>query len=89
MSDQVTDNTVQQPVQPPAQEPVAQLQLQDIVTAAQAIQLGAQRGAYRAEEFTKVGSSYERIVAFLQASGALAVPEQPASDSADQAPAAN
>ena len=78
MSDQTT---------PEAQEPQqVQLQLTDILAAAQCIQLASTRGAFRAEEFTQVGGTYERLVSFLQASGALNPPagEQPA----DQAPAA-
>ena len=51
------------------------------------IQLASTRGAYRAEEFTTVGGVYERLVGFLQASGALA--PTPGEQSADStAPAA-
>jgi hypothetical protein len=49
----------------------AQLQLTDILVALQAINLASTRGAFKAEEFTQVGGAYDRIVAFLQASGAL------------------
>lgn len=78
MSDQTTTE-VQEPQQ-------VQLQLSDILAAAQCIQLASTRGAFRAEEFTQVGGTYERLVSFLQASGALNPPagEQPA----DPAPAA-
>lgn len=48
-----------------------QLQLSDILIAAQAIQLASQRGAFRAEEFTQVGGVFDRITAFLKESGAL------------------
>jgi hypothetical protein len=48
------------------------LQLNDLYVCAQAIQLASTRGAFRAEEFTQVGSAFERIVAFLKASGAIA-----------------
>jgi hypothetical protein len=51
-----------------------QLQLQDILTAAQAIALASSRGAFRAEEFSKVGAAYDNIIAFLQASGAITAP---------------
>ena len=81
MSDQTTQAT------PEAQEPQqVQLQLTDILAAAQCIQLASTRGAFRAEEFTQVGGTYERLVGFLQASGALNPPagEQPA----DETPAA-
>jgi hypothetical protein len=55
------------------------LSLQDLLLVAQTIQTVAQRGAFRAEEMTNIGGLYERIVAFLQASGAL--------KTADEAPA--
>jgi hypothetical protein len=50
----------------------AQLQIADILAAAQLIQLASSRGAFRAEEFTQIGGVYERLVAFLQQSGAIA-----------------
>ena len=56
----------------------AQLQLQDIVVAVQAISTASARGAYRTEEFSKVGASYDRIVSFLEASGALPAATPPA-----------
>lgn len=65
MSDQATETT-QEPA--PAQ---VQLQLADLLLAAQVIQLASQRGAIKPEEMTAVGGLYERLVAFLQASGAL------------------
>jgi len=77
MTDQVTDQTATQP----------QLQLQDIVVAIQAIGLASTRGAFRPEEFTRIGGSYDRIVGFLTASGALtpAAPAEPAqADTASQ-----
>jgi hypothetical protein len=78
MSDQTTQETTQ--------ETPATLQLQDILAAAQCIQLASTRGAFRVEEFTQIGGIYERLVSFLQASGALtsADGEQPA----DETPAA-
>ena len=80
MSDQATTN---------AEQPAVQLQLQDLLLAAQVIQLASQRGAIKAEEMEQVGGLYTRLVAFLQASGALqpATPEVPATD-ATEAPAA-
>jgi len=83
----MTDETTQtvDATATPEAAPQVQLQLQDILAAAQCIQLASTRGAYRAEEFTQVGGVYERLVAFLQASGALqpATTETPA-----EAPAA-
>ena len=72
MTDQVQDQTQQ-----PAPEAV-QLKLADLVLTAQLIQICSQRGAFKPEEFTQVGGLYERLVQFLQASGALAPADQPA-----------
>jgi len=83
----MTDETTQtvDATATPEAAPQVQLQLQDILAAAQCIQLASTRGAYRAEEFTQVGGIYERLVAFLQASGAL----QPApTEASAEAPAA-
>jgi hypothetical protein len=65
----MTDETTQ------AQGP--QLQLTDILLAAQTIQLASSRGAYRVEEFTQVGGVYERLVSFLKDSGAIQAPADP------------
>ena len=70
--DQTTQDT-------PAQEqPQIGLTLQDLRVLAGAVELGAQRGAFRADELSQVGGLYDRIVAFLQASGALAPADKPA-----------
>jgi hypothetical protein len=62
-----------------------QLQLSDLMLAAQVIQLASTRGAIKPEEFTQVGGLYERLVKFLQASGAI----QPTGEkSAEESPAA-
>jgi hypothetical protein len=72
MSEQVIDATVTEaPVDQPTPAPAPQLQLQDLLLAVQVIQLAGQRGAIKAEEMTAIGGLYERLVAFLQASGAL------------------
>jgi len=47
------------------------LTLQDLVLVAQIIQLGSQRGTFRAEELEQVGGLYTKLIAFLQATGAL------------------
>jgi hypothetical protein len=47
------------------------LTLQDLVLVAQIIQLTSQRGAYKAEELEQVGGLYNKLVAFLQSTGAL------------------
>ena len=76
MSDQTT-------VETPATEaaPAVQLQLQDLMLAAQVVQLASQRGAIKAEEMEAVGGLYNRLLTFLQASGAL----QPAPKAAEPA----
>ena len=64
MTDQTTDTQ--------ATETPVQLQLQDLLLSAQVIQLASQRGAIKAEEMEAVGGLYNRIVTFLQVSGAIA-----------------
>ena len=78
MTDQVQDQTQQ-----PAPEAV-QLKLADLVLTAQLIQICSTRGAFKPEEFTQVGGLYERLVQFLQASGAIAPAEQPAEQPAGE-----
>jgi len=58
----------------PAQQPAPSLTLQDLVLVAQIIQLTSQRGAFKAEELADVGGLYNKLIAFLQASGALTPP---------------
>ena len=49
-----------------AQEQQAQpLTVQDLITLKSAIELGSQRGAWRANELTAVGSVYERLSLFV------------------------
>jgi hypothetical protein len=69
MSDQTTPA-----VEATQEQQSVQLQLSDILVAAQSIQLASTRGAFRAEEFTQIGGCYERLVAFLQSTGALQQP---------------
>ncbi len=57
------------------------LSLQDLLVVVQTIQVVSQRGAIRADEMEVVGGVYTRLIAFLQASGALKPAEQ------DQEPA--
>ena len=60
----------------PAQQPAPSLTLQDLVLVAQIIQLTSQRGAFKAEELADVGGLYNKLIAFLQASGALTPPPE-------------
>lgn len=86
----MSDATTQTQDQP--QEGAAQLQLQDLMMAAQVIQLASARGAIKAEEMKEVGGLYERLVSFLQQSGALqpagAAPQPTEAPSADAGTAA-
>lgn len=59
----------------PAQQPGPGLNVQDLITVAQIIQVGAQRGAFRADEMTNVGTLYNKLIAFLQSVGAINQPE--------------
>lgn len=53
------------------QTQVPGLSLQDLVFVAQLIQLTSQRGAYRAEELKQIGEFYDRLIAFLESTGAI------------------
>ena len=55
-----------------AQQPSPSLTLQDLVLVAQIIQLTSQRGAFKAEELEAVGALYNKLITFLQSTGALA-----------------
>ena len=55
--------------QAPAQGP--NLTIADLVLTAQIIQAGAGRGIFKAEELKTVGDFYERLVSFLESSGAI------------------
>jgi hypothetical protein len=72
MSDELQQNQTTE--QAPA--PAPQLQIADLLLTAQLIQLTTKRGAFNAEELSQVGGLYDRIVAFLQASGALKPAEE-------------
>jgi hypothetical protein len=87
MSDQTTEQAVEQTQDSAAPaEGAVQLQLQDLLLAAQVIQLASQRGAIKAEEMEAVGGLYTRLVKFLQASGALQ-PAPQADTPAEETPA--
>jgi hypothetical protein len=53
------------------QQPAPSLTLQDLVLVAQIIQLTSSRGAFKAEELSDVGGLYNKLVTFLQSTGAL------------------
>jgi hypothetical protein len=66
----------QQAQEQQAQAPIG-LTLQDLRVLAGAVELGAQRGAYRAGEMEVVGATYNKLATFL-AANAPAQPEAPA-----------
>ena len=63
----------------------ATLSVADLKMMARVIQVGSQRGSFKAEELVTVGGLYEKIIGFLKATGNLdpAPEEAPAAD-ADQ-----
>jgi hypothetical protein len=65
--DQETQNVDQQPTS---------ISLQDLVYVVNFIRVVSERGAVRAEEMSTVGTLYEKLVTFLQSSGAIKSPDQ-------------
>ena len=63
-----------------AQQPIG-LTLQDLKVLAGAVELGAQRGGYRAPEMEIIGATYNKLAAFLKANE----PQQPAEGTAEGA----
>jgi hypothetical protein len=55
------------------------LSLQDLVVLLNIVRATAERGAIRADEMSTAGAVYDKLVKFLQASGAIATkaPEAP------------
>jgi len=82
------EQTTQQEQVAQPDEATVQLQLSDLMLCAQALQLASTRGAFRTEEFTQVGGVFDRITAFLKASGALSSSSAPTSDETVATPAA-
>jgi hypothetical protein len=80
--DKVQEQTTAAPTAPveQAQQSAPSLTLQDLVLVAQIIQLTSQRGAFKAEELADVGGLYNKLIAFLQSTGALT--PAPAADTA-------
>lgn len=62
-----------------AQQPIG-LTLQDLKVLAGAVELGAQRGGYRAPEMEIIGATYNKLAAFLKANE----PQQPAEATTDE-----
>lgn len=47
------------------------LTLQDLTLVVQLLQVGAQRGSWKAEELSTVGALYDKLVVFLTAAGVI------------------
>ncbi len=52
------------------------LVLQDLKVAAGAIELGAQRGAYRANEMKIIGDVYDKLTTFIKSAEQPAAPAE-------------
>lgn len=64
--------SAEQPVVPPTpQQESPSLTLQDLILVAQIIQVSSTRGAFKADELANVGELYNKLIAFLQSTGAL------------------
>lgn len=59
---------------PPENRPT--LNLQDLQLVMQVIETSTERGAWKANELSSVGSLYDRIVSFLVSAGALKPKEE-------------
>jgi hypothetical protein len=71
-----------------AQQSGPNLTIGDLILTAQIIQAAAAKGVFKAEELRPVGDFYERLVTFLEASGAISR-QQPAAPESAPAPATN
>ena len=60
------------------------LALADLVLLLNLIRASAERGAIRPEEMSEVGAVYQKLVKFLEASGALRQAPQQADEPAEQ-----
>jgi hypothetical protein len=65
------ETTATEQPQESTQAPAPGMTLQDLVLVAQIIQLSSQRGAFRADELKQIGGLYEKLIAFLQSTGAI------------------
>ncbi len=74
MSDQVET--------PQIETPAPNLSIQDLVAVCKIMQIASQRGAIQVSEMSQVGPVYDRIVAFLEANGAVQRPAPAAEETA-------
>ena len=73
----MTDETI---TQENAQPEPPSLQLADLVLMLKLIQAVAQRGAVKAEEMAEVGALHDKLIQFLNATGAIKPAEQPSQE---------
>ena len=57
------------------------LGVSDLVTVAQIIQIATARGVWKPEELSTVGNIYDRLMAFLDAAGAVTKSTDPTAES--------
>ena len=55
------------------------LSIQDVLVLRQCVEVAAQRGAYKAEEMTTIGATYDRLTKWLEAH--MPAPDETESDS--------
>jgi hypothetical protein len=73
-------------MEPQSQTPAVEapnLALSDLVLLLNLIRITSERGAIKADELTAVGAVYDKLLAFLEASGAIErtpTPDEPAID---------
>lgn len=66
------ETSAEQSTESPApQQEQPSLNLQDLILVAQIIQVSSTRGAFKADELANVGTLYNKLIAFLQSTGAL------------------
>lgn len=61
----------------PEAESAPSLGLQDLVLMAQIIQLATSRASWKPDELSTVGNLYDRLMSFLESSGAVKKSDQP------------
>lgn len=64
---EVSNTQPETAVETPAEKP--SLTLQDLTLMIQILEVGTNRGAWKADELSSVGGLYDRIAAFLTAAG--------------------
>lgn len=65
------DTPVEQTPNDAPQTEQPSLNLQDLILVAQIIQISSQRGTFKADELANVGTLYNKLIAFLQSTGAI------------------